>query len=107
VSRASETSRVRTTDPIPALKEQLAREVVDRLSGWTQVYSADFLRTDQPRVSDLRNGRLTRFSLEQLVRFVARTKGEVKIHVVWTPYFLYRRASPRTPRPGATPSTRR
>jgi predicted XRE-type DNA-binding protein len=41
------------------------------------------LGTDQRRVSDLRRGRLDRFSLEQLIWFVARVDGDVAIHVEW------------------------
>ena len=52
--------------------------------GWNQVYAADFVGTDQPRISDLRRGRLERFSLEQLVRFVTRVDGTVRIAVEWS-----------------------
>jgi predicted XRE-type DNA-binding protein len=80
-------------DPVPALKEAVARAIVDRLQGWTQVNAAELLRTDQPRVSDLRNGRLERFSLEKLVRLATRLRGDVTIDVRWDPHpFL---ASPR------------
>src|SRR3982751_1810181 len=75
--------RMRAGDPIPVLKRQLADVVVERLEGWTQVYAADFLGTDQPRMSDLRARRLDRFSLEQLVRFVARVYGDVTLYVEW------------------------
>lgn len=71
-------------DPIPELKRQLAQRVVERLSGWSQVYAASFLGTDQPRMSDLRRGRLERFSLEQLIRFVSRVEGTVRIDVEWS-----------------------
>jgi predicted XRE-type DNA-binding protein len=97
-------------DPIPALKEQLARELVERLDGWTQDLAASFAGTDPPRMSNLRRGQLERFSLEQLIRFVTRTRGEVTIRIAWAPHFLYRRSPagpPRTARPGATPATRR
>ena len=79
----------RFADPIPALKRQLAGELVTRLEGWTLEYAADFLRTDIPRVSNLRNGRFERFSLQRLIRFVARTRGTVTMTVAWTPHFLY------------------
>lgn len=70
-------------DPIPRLKQQLAQLVVERLRGWSQVYAASFLGTNQPRISDLRRGRLERFSLEQLIRFAARVDGTVRIDVEW------------------------
>lgn len=71
-------------DPIPQLKQQLAELVVERLHGWSQIYAANFLGTDQPRISDLRRGRLNRFSLEQLIRFVSRAEGTVRIGVEWS-----------------------
>lgn len=70
-------------DPIPELKRQLARLVVERLDGWSHINAAHFLGTDQPRLSDLRRGRLDRFSLEQLIRFVSRVEGHVEIRVEW------------------------
>ena len=71
-------------DPIPQLKRQLAQVIVERVDGWSQVYAADLLGTDQPRMSDLRRGELARFSLEQLIRFVARVEGTVSVTVEWT-----------------------
>lgn len=68
-------------DPVPALKIQLADLIVQRIAGWAQVDAANLLRTTQPRISDLRNGRLERFSLEQLVRLVRRVEGFVELHV--------------------------
>jgi predicted XRE-type DNA-binding protein len=82
---------VRAPAPAPAHKQQLARLVVDRLGTWTLEYAASFLDTDIARVSNLRNGRLQPFSLQQLIRFVARAKGEVTIAITWKPYFLYMR----------------
>lgn len=73
-----------TPDPIPPLKDQLARAVVEALEGWPQGYAAAIVETDQPRVSDLRNGRLARFSLEQLIRFGSRVGVEVSLSIVWT-----------------------
>jgi predicted XRE-type DNA-binding protein len=70
-------------DPIPALKRQIARLIVGRIQGWSQHYAADLLGTDQPRLSDLRRGRLERFSLEQLIRFVSRVEGHLEISVEW------------------------
>jgi predicted XRE-type DNA-binding protein len=71
-------------DPIPELKQQLAALVVERLRGWSQVYAAGFLGTNQPRISDLRRGKLERFSLEQLIRYVSRVEGTVRIGVEWS-----------------------
>jgi predicted XRE-type DNA-binding protein len=70
-------------DPIPLLKQQIAGSLIERLDGWTQPMAAELLRTDQPRVSDLRRGNLDRFSLHQLVRFVTRLRGTASIHITW------------------------
>ena len=75
---------VHVPDPIPPLKDELTRAVVDRLKGWSQANAADLLDIDQPRMSDLRNGRLARFSLEQLIRFAARLGADIHITVTWT-----------------------
>jgi predicted XRE-type DNA-binding protein len=71
-------------DPLPALKEQLARAVVEALDGWPQAEAAEIIGTDQPRMSDLRKGRLARFSLEQLIRFASRVGADVSISLTWT-----------------------
>ena len=73
-----------TDDPIPALKQQLAQLLVERVEGWSQMYAAHLLGIDQPRLSNLRRGRLERFSLEQLIRFVIRVEGTVELQVKWT-----------------------
>ena len=70
-------------DPIPVLKQQLARTILERLAAG-QPTIARRLGIDQPRASDLERGRLQRFSLQQLVRFAARADGEVTISVRWT-----------------------
>jgi predicted XRE-type DNA-binding protein len=71
-------------DPVPALKRELARAILDRLRGSGQVNVAYRLGVDQPRASNLCRGRLKRFSLQQLIRFAARVDGEVTITVTWT-----------------------
>ena len=70
-------------DPIPTLKQQVADAIVDRLDGWIQPMAAELVRTDQPRISDLRRGKLERFSLAQLVRFASRLRGTVSIEITW------------------------
>lgn len=76
--------RRRVADPIPQLKEQLARELVARVDGWTLEYAASFLGTDAPRMSNLRRGRLERFSLEHLIRLVTQDHGTVALEVTWS-----------------------
>jgi predicted XRE-type DNA-binding protein len=78
------TLTIGTDDPIPALKRQLAELLVERLEGWSQTYAAHLLGIDQPRLSNLRRGRLEQFSLEQLIRFVVRVEGTVELQVKWT-----------------------
>jgi predicted XRE-type DNA-binding protein len=72
-------------DPVPALKVEVAQIIVERLEGWTQFNAASLLCTVQPRVSNLRRGRLERFSLEQLVRYLARIGGSVALELTWDP----------------------
>jgi len=79
-----ESPNSKSEDPIPELKRQLAQLIVARVDGWSQVNAASLLGTDQPRVSDLRRGRLERFSLEQLLRFVSRVDGTARITVEWS-----------------------
>ena len=74
---------MRPPDPIPPLKKQLAGLLIRRLEGWSQEMAGDLLGADQPRMSDLRNNRLDRFSLDRLVRFAHRVGGDVSIQVVW------------------------
>lgn len=71
-------------DPVPALKRELARAILDRLGGSGQLNVARRLGVDQPRASNLFCERLERFSLQKLVRFAARVDGEVTINVIWT-----------------------
>ena len=68
-------------DPIPSLKQQLRLVIIDALSGWSQENAAEWLGTDQPRVSNLYRGNLERMSLEQLIRFTTRIKRRVVLVV--------------------------
>jgi len=62
--------------------------VVAPVRGWSQAHAACFLGTHQQRVSDLRHGRIGRFSLEQLIRFVSRVDGNVLIRVEWAAHSI-------------------
>jgi predicted XRE-type DNA-binding protein len=84
-------------DPIPELKRRLARVVIERIEGWNQGDAAYWLGTDRPRVSDLRAGRLGRFSLEQLIRFASRVYGRVEIRVEWQRRHSFLFSPPRKP----------
>jgi predicted XRE-type DNA-binding protein len=79
-------------DPIPELKRQAARELAKLLEGWNAHFVAPMIGTDQPRISDIRHGRLKRFSLETLIRYITRMKMRVELRVVEPPF-------PRKPRP--------
>ena len=51
------------------------------MSGWRTADIAVLIGTDQPRLSDIRRGKLERFSLETLIRFAARLRCRVELHV--------------------------
>jgi helix-turn-helix protein len=59
-------------DPIPELKRQAAAALVRELEGWRVYDAASMLRTDPPRIAEIRRGDLRRFSLETVIRFLAR-----------------------------------
>jgi predicted XRE-type DNA-binding protein len=61
-------------DPIPELKRQVGLEVARAMSGSTVTDLAEFLGLDPPRISNLRRGKLTRFSLETLIRYAHRLR---------------------------------
>lgn len=72
---------MRGRDPIPELKLQLAEELVHAIHGWTPGQLVYRMRIDQPRVSDLRRGRLERISLERLIRWLVAMQRVVTISV--------------------------
>jgi predicted XRE-type DNA-binding protein len=71
-------------DPVPALKQQLARALIERFGSYNQCIIASRVGIDQPRASELLRGRIERFSLQQLVRFVARADGDLSLAITWT-----------------------
>ena len=68
-------------DPVPALKDQLAREIVAIIQGFSQREIAVFLGIDQPRISDLKRGCLTRFTMDRLVKLVSRLDHDVALDI--------------------------
>ena len=71
-------------DPILALKRQLADAVV-ALSGRMPVtVAARRFGIDTARMCDLRRGRIARFSVERLIRILARVDRGVKLSIVLT-----------------------
>ena len=81
------------TDPILALKRQLAAEIVELSDRVPLIVAAHRLGIDQSRVCDLRKGRVERFSLERLIRLLGKIDRSVTLEVVrdqpgkinWTP----------------------
>ena len=65
------------------LRASLVREIRARVAaaGWTQTETAEQLGVTQPRVSDLLNGKLSRFSLDALVKMLARLGGDIELRV--------------------------
>jgi predicted XRE-type DNA-binding protein len=65
------------------LRASLIREIRAKVTaaGWTQTETANQLGITQPRVSDLLNGKLSKFSLDALVNMLARLGGEIEMRV--------------------------
>jgi predicted XRE-type DNA-binding protein len=51
------------------------------LDGWNADEVAAFLGTDQPRISDIRRGKLERFSLVTLIRYLTRLRCRVELQI--------------------------
>jgi predicted XRE-type DNA-binding protein len=62
-------------DLMLALKEYI------QLKGWTQEQAAEFFQETQPRISNLINGEINRFSVDKLINMLARAGMEVKVEV--------------------------
>ena len=62
-------------------RADLMRRVADFITakGWTQVEAAERCGVSQPRINDLMNGRLSRFSLDALVNIAAALGFRVKV----------------------------
>ncbi len=75
---------LRVGDPAEALaKSDLAALIARtlRARGLTQAAAAKLLGIDQPKVSELLRGRLTRFSTERLITLLTRLGRDVEILV--------------------------
>jgi predicted XRE-type DNA-binding protein len=70
------------TDPIPALKQQLADALLARLANLNVSIAAMVLEVDDARMSDLRHGRVARFSVERLIRLLAKVDQRVTLAIV-------------------------
>ena len=78
-------------DPIPALKQQLGTELARLLAGWNADDIAVLIGTDRARISELRRGKLDRFSLETLIRYLTRLRQRVDLTVSPVPLNRARR----------------
>lgn len=65
------------------LRANLIHEIRAKVAaaGWTQTETAHQLGITQPRVSDLLNGKLSKFSLDALVKILARLGGDIELRV--------------------------
>jgi predicted XRE-type DNA-binding protein len=69
-------------DPVPALKRQLADAVL-RIADQTHwIVAAPSLGLDTARMCDLRKGRIEQFSLQRLIRMLARVDRRVEVRIV-------------------------
>ena len=50
--------------------------------GWTQQEAADFLGETQPRISNLMNGEISRFSIDKLITLLGKIGLEVRVEVI-------------------------
>ena len=71
-----------TDDPIPLLKRQLADAILALAAETNMHVAARRFGIGVPRMSDLRRGRIARFSVERLIRILATVDRRVEIHVV-------------------------
>ena len=69
----------RDDETIATLKRELGALVAERVRGWNGDDIGSVLGTDRLRIADLRNGRLARFSLETLIRFLLRGGYSVEL----------------------------
>jgi predicted XRE-type DNA-binding protein len=76
---------VRPDDPIPALKRQLGVEIAARLQGWNADDIGAHIGTNRWRISELRRGKLARFSVETLIRYLSRLGCAVEVQVTKRP----------------------
>ena len=65
------------------LRASLVHEIRAKVAaaGWTQTETAHQLGVTQPRVSDLLSGKLSKFSLDALVKMLARLGSDVEMRV--------------------------
>ncbi len=50
--------------------------------GWTQKEAAEFFGETQPRISNLMNGEISRFSVDKLINLLGKAGMDVKVEVI-------------------------
>lgn len=68
-------------DAIPALKQQLADEILASVAQLNVSIAALVLEIDSSRLADLRHGRVSRFSVERLIRLLGKVDRRVTMSV--------------------------
>lgn len=53
--------------------------------GWTQEQAAAFFGETQPRISNLMNGEISRFSVDKLLNMLTRAGMQVRVEVISKP----------------------
>lgn len=68
-------------------KAELATKIIEEIQrrGLTQAAAAKLLAVDQPKVSALKQGRLSAFSIERLMRFLLLLGRDIEITVKQKP----------------------
>ena len=66
------------------VRADLMLDLRDRIQkqGWTQKEAAEFLGETQPRISNLMNGEISRFSIDKLINLLGKIGMDVRIEVV-------------------------
>jgi len=68
-------------DPIPELKREVAAVLAELLAPWSAHEAAALLGTYAQRIMELRRGKLDRFSLELLIRYLTRMGRRVELRI--------------------------
>ena len=87
-------------DPVPALKRQLGTEIAPLLRDWNADDVAAWIGTDRARISERRRGKLTRFSIETLIRYLSRLGCTIEVRVTIRPRFREGARPPHEPETG-------
>jgi predicted XRE-type DNA-binding protein len=69
------------TDPIAALKRHAADALVPLLEHWSRADAAALIAVERERIAELCRGKLDRFSLERLIRFLVRAGAHVELRI--------------------------